>query len=256
MTEATLVKVGPENLSACGIGCTINPRHPGFGPKVEWLRKRFDEGLRFLLFRDGDGKPLAFLEYVPGEFVWRPLAAPGWLVVHCLWVYPAGMKVGGLGSRLIQACVEEAKQADFTGVAAMVSDGPWMAGPEVFLKNGFHLVAAADRFQLVHRRLKEGAVPRFREIRHTATVDRGLHIVYAPQCPLLIKSVKDLQAVAAENGLVVKITELDSAAAAQRAPSYYGVFSLLWNGRLLSDHYVSRGRFRNILRKEILPEMF
>jgi len=26
----------------------------------------------------------------------------------------------------------------------------------------------------------------------------------------------------------------------------------LWNGRLLSDHYVSKGRFKNIFRKEIL----
>jgi hypothetical protein len=38
------------------------------------------------------------------------------------------------------------------------------------------------------------------------------------------------------------------------APSYYGVFNFLWNGRLLSDHYVSKGRFKNILRKEILKE--
>jgi len=28
----------------------------------------------------------------------------------------------------------------------------------------------------------------------------------------------------------------------------------VWNGRLLSDHYVSKGRFRNILRKEILKK--
>jgi len=46
----------------------------------------------------------------------------------------------------------------------------------------------------------------------------------------------------------------NSAREAQNAPSYYGVFNLLWNGRLLADHYVSKGRFKNILRKEILKE--
>jgi hypothetical protein len=60
--------------------------------------------------------------------------------------------------------------------------------------------------------------------------------------------------MAAEHGLEMKITVLNSAREAQNAPSYYGVFALVWNGRLLSDHYVSRGRFGNILRKEIHKE--
>jgi hypothetical protein len=45
---------------------------------------------------------------------------------------------------------------------------------------------------------------------------------------------------------------LSRAKEAQNAPSYCGVFNLLWNGWLLSDHYVSKGRFANLLKKEIL----
>ncbi len=251
-TQATLEKVGPENLSDCGIGCITNPKHEGYGPKVEWLQRRFAEGLRFLLFRDERGKPLAFLEYVPGEYAWRSVDAEGWLFVHCLWVYPKGQAVGGLGSRLIQACVEEARQAGARGVAAMVSEGPWMAGKQVFLKNGFVQIAESDRFQLVIHRLRKGRAPRFRDIRTKRAKHRGLHIVYSAQCPYLPKTVNDLAAMAAEHSLKVKVTVLKSAREAQDAPSCYGVFNLLWNGRLLSDHYVSRGRFSNILRKEIL----
>ena len=254
MHKITLEKIGPGNLSDCGIGCLSNPKHPGYQPKVEWLQGRFAEGLRFLLFRDERGKPLAFLEYVPGEYAWRPVDAKGWLFVHCLWVYPKGQKVGGLGSRLIRACLEEARQAGATGVAAMVSDGPWMVGKPLFLKNGFALIAEVDRFQLVICRLKEGREPRFRDISDNLAKYRGLHIVYSTQCPMLPKSVNDLSAMAVEYGLELKITMLDSAHEAQNAPSLYGVFSLLWNGRLLADHYVSKGRFKNILRKEILNE--
>ena len=243
--------IGPENLSDCGIGCLANPRNPGYQPKVEWLQKRFAEGLRFLLFRDEEGKPLAFLEYVRGEYAWRPVDAEGWLFVHCLWVYPRGQKVGGLGSRLIRACLEEARQAGSTGVAAMVSDGAWMAGKQVFLKNGFEQLAEADRFQLVIHRLKEGREPRFRDVRGNLAKYRGLHIVYSAQCPMLPKSVNDLSEMAAEHGLELKVTVLNSPREAQDAPSYYGVFNLVWNGRLLSDHYVSKGRFKNILQKEI-----
>ena len=223
-----------------------------FQSKVEWLQRRFTEGLRFLLFRDGEGRPLGFLEYVPGENAWRPVDARGWLFVHCLWVYPRGQRVGGLGSRLIQACLEEARRQRAIGVAAIVSDGPWMASKEVFLKNGFRQVGEADRFQLVIHRLRDGPEPHFRDISGNILNYRGLHLVYCAQCPMLPKSVTDLSDMAAEHGLELKVTVLKSALEAQNAPSYYGVFNLIWNGRLLSDHYVSKGRFSNLLRREIL----
>jgi hypothetical protein len=248
----TLENVGPENLSECGIGCLTSTRHVGFQPKVEWLRRRFGEGLRFLLFRDAARRPLGFLEYVPGEYAWRPVDAGGWLFVHCLWVYARGQKVGGLGSRLIQACIEEARQKRAIGVAAMVSAGPWMAGREIFLKNGFRCIDEADRFQLVVHPLRDGPAPRFRDIRNTVAKLRGLHLVYCAQCPMLPKSVKDLSDMAAEHGLELKVRVLRTAREAQNAPSYYGVFNLIWNGRLLSDHYVSKGRFKNLLEREIL----
>ena len=251
---ATLEEVGPGNLSDCGIGCITNPKHEGHGPKVRWLQQRFAEGLRFLLFRDAKGKPLAFLEYVPGEYAWRPVDAQGWLFVHCLWVYPKGQAVGGLGSRLIQACVEQAGRVSARGVAAMVSAGPWMVGKQVFLRNGFVQTAERDRFQLVSYRLRPGRAPRFRDLGTKWAKQRGLHIVYAAQCPYLLKSVNDLSQMAGEHGLEVKVTLLGSAREAQNAPSYYGVFNLLWNGRLLSDHYVSRGRFRNMLKRDILDQ--
>lgn len=252
MDNVALEKVGPGNLSDCGIGCLSSPKNQGYQPKVEWLRKRFAEGLRFLLFRDGEGRPLAFLEYVPGEYAWRPVDAAGWLFVHCLWVYPRGQKVGGLGCRLIHRCLEEARQARAIGLAAMVSEGAWMAGKEVFLKSGFRQIAEADRFQLVIHRLRDGPEPSFRDISSNMAKFRGLHVVYSAQCPMLPKSVNDLSELAAEHGLKLKVTELKNAREAQNAPSYYGVFNLLWNGRLLSDHYVSKGRFINLLHKEIL----
>jgi hypothetical protein len=250
--QIMLEKVGPANVSECGIGCLVNREHPGFQRKVEWLHRCFNDGLRFFLFRDGAGRPLGFLEYVPGEHAWRPVEARGWLFVHCLWVNPRGRRIPELGGRLIQACLDEARQTRALGVAAMVSDGPWMAGQEIFLKNGFRRVGAADRFQLVAHQLRDGPEPRFRDLGGNAAQYRGLQVVYCAQCPMLPKSVHDLSETAAEQGLELKVTVLDSARAAQQAPSFYGVFGLLWNGRLLADHYVSKTRFQNLLRQEVL----
>jgi hypothetical protein len=72
---------------------------------------------------------------------------------------------------------------------------------------------------------------------------------------MLPKSVNDLSEMAADHGLELNVTVLDSPEKARRgAPSYYGVFNLVWNGRLLSDHYVSKGRFRYMLRRDILKQ--
>jgi hypothetical protein len=250
--DTRLETVGPENLADCGIGCLLDSRSEGRRRKLDWLPRRFAEGLRLLLVRDGAGKPLAFLEYVPGEAAWRPVEAGGWLFVHCLWVFPRGKGVGGLGSRLLRACIEEAARSGARGVAALASSGPWMAGPAVFRKNGFEVVDERDRFELLAHRLRPGPLPAFRELAPRWKKQRGLHVVHCAQCPFLPESVEAITELAREHGLEVKITRLRSAREAQRAPSYYGVFGLLWNGELLSDHYVSRGRFRNLLKRRIL----
>lgn len=129
-----------------------------------------------------------------------------------------------------------------------------MAGKRVFIRNGFEEIAERDRFQLVIHRLREGPEPGFRDISKKLAKYQGLNVVYSAQCPMLPKSVNDLSEMASEHGLELKITVLNSAGDAQNAPSYYGVFNLVWNGRLLADHYVSKGRFKNILRKEILDQ--
>ncbi len=247
--QVTLELVGPGNLPECGIGCVTNTRHEGFAPKVGWLQKRFEEGLRYFLFRAGDGKPLAFLEFVPGEHAWRPVDAGGWLFIHCLWVYSRGRKIGGLGLRLIQACLGEGRKGDFIGVATLASEGPWMAGPRVFERAGFQEVDRAERFSLLANQLRPGPSPGIRPVESNRHAYEGLHVVYSAQCPYLPKSVHALRRVAAEYGLELRVTVLDTPEKAQRAPSYYGVFSLLFNGEQLADHYVSETRFRNILRR-------
>jgi len=52
-------------------------------------------------------------------------------------------------------------------------------------------------------------------------------------------------------GQKLKVTVMDSAVAAQNSPSGYGVYSLVFDGKLLADHYISNTRFRNILTKEL-----
>jgi len=47
----------------------------------------------------------------------------------------------------------------------------------------------------------------------------------------------------------LRFTELKNAKQAQNAPSIYATFNLIYDGKLIVDHYISQRRFQNIIDK-------
>ena len=93
--------------------------------------------------------------------------------------------------------------------------------------------------------------PEFIDWESKAKNFKGLHLVFANQCPLFIKSIDEMTETAKEFDLSLKITEIKTAREAQNAPSGFGVYSMVYNGKLVADHYISNTRFSNILTKEL-----
>ncbi len=232
--------------------CFINPKHPTFRLKRDWLLKRFEEGLKIrLLYEEGDKRPAGFIEYVPGENCWRAVDAPGYLFVHCVWVSSVKHRGKGYGSALLQECIRESEAAGMAGVAVMTSTDAFMAGHELFLKNGFTEVAAAGRhYRLLARQNRPGPWPAFRDWEAELRKLRGLHIIWSPQCPWVGRFVEETGKNLAGRGIQATLTEITTPAQAQKAPSPYAVFNLVKDGRLLAGHYISATRLDNILRKE------
>ena len=56
--------------------------------------------------------------------------------------------------------------------------------------------------------------------------------------------------VAKEQGVDLKVSKLTSAKDAQKAPTGFGIFSVLKDDKEIVDHYISKTRFLNILQKE------
>jgi hypothetical protein len=52
-----------------------------------------------------------------------------------------------------------------------------------------------------------------------------------------------------DNGITLTVKKLATPKEAQKAPSGFGTFSLIKDGKLLADHYISRTRFENILKQ-------
>ena len=80
---------------------------------------------------------------------------------------------------------------------------------------------------------------------------QNLTILYSRQCPWVPRFIEEVKPFLEQEQLNPTIIELKTAAQAQQAPSLYGVFNLIYNGKLLADRYISTTRFMNIVRKEI-----
>lgn len=258
MNDFRIINVDSDNVEEFGFFCVKSKKHPGYIAKLSWLRDRFDEGLRIKLIVTPDGKQAGFLEYIPGEFTWRVINAPKYMVIHCLWVASNKFPYKGMASALLTECQKDAKASRKKGVAVVTSDGPWMAAKEVYLKHGFEQVdEAAPHFQLLMKRIASGAKPAF-PTNWDARLKRyrGLQLLYTNQCPYIGKAVQELPPVAEQHGVRLKLVELKSSAEArEKMPSPYGMVNLVYKGQLLADHPISATRFRNILQKDLNLKM-
>ena len=70
--------------------------------------------------------------------------------------------------------------------------------------------------------------------------------------PILLQEFPEAIINAAmDHGIDLNVSKISTVKQAKSAPSGFGVFNLLRDGRLLEDHYISHTRFRNILKKEL-----
>ncbi len=233
-----IITVDATNIDEHGFFCyKSKPKAEGYQRKLAWLKARFAEGLVIKIVYD-DGRSVGFIEYIPGEYAWRPIRAAGYMVIHCIWVVGRAKKKG-YGSRLLAECVEDARRQQKYGVVMMTRKGGHMAGKKLFLKNGFVEVdKAPPAFELVvHKFTDDAPNPAFPtdwEARANR-YDSGLTIIYADQCPYMADTVTKLSGVAAARGMETHVVELtNSHEARETAPSPYGVFSLVYNGKLLA----------------------
>lgn len=253
MPETKIINVDENNISQYPPTCFLNPKNEGYQIKSEWLKDRFSEGMKIkLLYVENEKKCNGFIEYVPGEYTWRAVDAKGYMFIHCIWMNPNKYKNKGYGSLLVKESIKDAEKQEKYGVAVVTSEGAFMAGKDLFLKNGFKSIASAKpSYELMVKILKKGPLPKFMGWEKQLNKYQGLNIIYSNQCPWVARSIKELDEIAKKEGLKLNITELKSAKDAQNAPSIYASFNVIYNGKLLADHYISSRRFQNILNKEV-----
>jgi GNAT superfamily N-acetyltransferase len=241
------------NVDELGFFCYMSKRkESGYKQKREWLEARFAEGMKIKVVHEVGGRDTAFIEYIPGEYAWRAVHAPGYMVIHCLWVVGKG-KGKGYGKRLIQECVKDARTQNMHGVAMLTSDRTWLAHKDIFLRNGFTEVdSAPPSFQLMVNRFGSGPEPLLPSNweERARAFGRGLTVIRTPQCPYIENGARDILSFAKERGIRTKVVELKTAKEVQeQSPSAYGVFGTVLDGKLLAYQYLLEKDFDKLLQE-------
>jgi GNAT superfamily N-acetyltransferase len=250
MSDYQIIDTNADNIGGCSLCGNKSANNLGHRRKTNWLKERYAEGLRYKVLRSEKFGDIGMIEYALGNHAWRPVEAEGYLVIHCLMVH--GKYTGkGLGSLLLDSCLRDAKESKCAGVAVVTSADSFMAGSALFLKAGFVSVDRIPPYELLVKKLQKTAPdPRFivdRE-RLCKRYRKGLTILAADQCTYVIQSVERIAEAARTLGLEPKVVRVGSAKASRELPTPYGVFSILYDGKLIAERPISATRFKNIMR--------
>jgi ribosomal protein S18 acetylase RimI-like enzyme len=244
MIEQTeIVLVGADNVDERGFFCyKSKPKSVGFRQKLDWLRQRFAEGMCIKILYEGK-RSVGFIEYLPGEFAWRAVHAPGYLFIHCIWVVGRA-KNQGYGRRLLDECLQDARQSGAHGVATVTTSRPWLADKKLFLRAGFEVVdQAPPAFELLVQRFDDAPLPAFPHDwqERAAHYGPGLTVIRSDQCPYIEDATQAVIELGREHGVEAQVVRMTSGQEVQAsAPTAYGVFQIVYDGGLVCYHYLGR----------------
>jgi len=255
MKEVEIIDITPENISEYGVcGYKNANKHVELRKKIDWVCEFYPKGLKIKALISQKGGYQGMIEYIPGKYAHRPVDADGYLFIHCLFVgFNKEFKGKGYATLLIDECINEAKKANLSGVAVVTRKGSFMANNNIFLKNGFQIVenAKPDFDLLVLKFDKDMKDPGFKLNLNEKIKEYndGLTILRSAQCPYTEKNVNAIIDSAIRMKLKTKLVDLQDVNAVQSNPCAFGTFCIIYNGKVISHHPISKTRFENIMSK-------
>lgn len=237
METTRIVELNEENLESAGCYCLRSkPKSKGYTNKNNWLKGRFNEGLKYINVMD-DNKPAGFIEYTPIEYSSRVVYGENYLVIHCLWVNVTGK---GYASKLIEYCIQDAKEQNKNGVIVITnSETSWTPSKDVFIKNNFiEIEQAPYGFELLVHKLGDFPDPYFpKDWDERLKRFNDLTILRTQQCPFENISTDNVIEGAKKLDLKAEIIDLmDREELLKLSPTPYGVYGVIYQNELISFH--------------------
>ncbi|MCI6121493.1 MAG: YoaP domain-containing protein [Lachnospiraceae bacterium] len=242
------IRVTKENLENEHICCAISSnKDVQVSSKKAWLADRFDEGLVFLKSVER-GK--CFIEYIPAEYAWNPIYAPGYMYIDCLWV-SGSFKGHGYSSDLLFECIRDSKEKGKKGLCILAASKkkPFLADSKFLKHKGFAVCDEADNgIQLWYLPFEKDVVPSFKECaKHPHIDEQGYVLYYTNQCPFNAKYVPALEEIAEKNGITFKAIKIENREDAQNAPTPITTYSLFCDGEYVTNEQMNDKKFLKLI---------
>jgi hypothetical protein len=250
-TDIDIIDFTPSNIADYGVcGYKDVEKHLELKRKIDWYKEYYPKGLRIKGLFSQAGGYQGMIEYIPGNYAHRPVNAPGYMFIHCIFVgFKNEFKGKGYASLLLLDCIKEAKANKMDGVAVVTRKGSFMAKRDIFIKNGFESVdKTKPDFELLAFKFDTKAKnPSFRKLSPQDYSD-GLTIFRSAQCPYSVKNVDAIMKTAEKMKIKATLIDMIDSKAVQNAPCAFGTFCIVKDGEVISHHPISNTRFENIMR--------
>jgi hypothetical protein len=249
-----LLDLTPENISDYGVcGYKDVYKHAELRRKIEWFSEYYPRGLRIKVILAKTGGYQGMIEFVPGVYAHRPVSAPEYMFIHCLFVgFKNEFKGKGYASALIDACIRDARDKRMKGVAVVTRNGSFMAKKDIFIKKGFLMADKSEPdFELLVLKFDQEEIsPKFKTM-SSEEYGKGLTIIRSPQCPYSVKNVESIVKTAKKMNIRANVIDLKDSDSAQQSPCAFGTFCIIYEGEIISYHPISNTRFENIMKNKI-----
>ena len=221
--------------------------------KLTYVKEYLDHGLtlKILYVKEKDKfTSRGFIEYIPGEYNWRGIIAPNYLVIHCLWVV-GKYKNHGFGSKLLTECLQDAKNTN--GVVVMTTVETWLPHNNIFIKNGFSKIASGPNHTELYvlKNKSQSSDPTFTKPDISSLKGmKGMHIFISNQCPYILGMTNHIKKFCKEHKILATIVPVTSCEQAQQGFHPYGTFyyslddtilDYQLNTKKVHDHLVHHG---------------
>lgn len=237
------IRITKENIDSEHICCAMSGRQSVV--KKEWLKQRFAEGL---VFYRSEERGKCFIEYIPAENAWVPIAAEGYLYIDCLWV-SGSMKGHGYANDLLAECILDAKIQGKKGICILCAEGrkrEFLADRKFLSYKGFQTADISDcGINLMYLPLaSNGEVPKFRECaKHPGVDEKGFVLYYTDQCPYTYYWVPKVQEAAKAHGIALRVIHITDRESAQNVPAPVTTYALFRDGQFLTQGIQSDKKF-------------
>lgn len=245
-----IITITQENIDREHICCAIADKkgETCVSSKKAWMKAAFDDGL---VFKRLDARGKVFIEYIPAENAWCPIAAVEHMHINCFWV-SGSFQGKGFANQLLERCIEDAKAKGKRGLTIVASEKKrtFLSDPGYLKHRGFTAADTAPPYFVLYNLPFDGVAlnPRFKDCAKLQRVDEpGMALYYTNQCPHTDKYAPLIQQLAAERGATVKLHKIETKNQAQNAPTPFPTYSFFDDGQFVTNEIFGPAKFEKYL---------